>query len=320
MSNRVHQLVAFGLAGTLAGAAACSDLSFPSAPGAPAAGSPFAEARLYVDPSSKAAAQAAAWRASRPADAAAMDVIAAQPIAAWMTSSTPDVRAAAADVVARAHSAGAIPVFAVYNIPRRDCSSAGGSAAEYAAWIRRFAEGLSARSVVVLEPDALAQAGCLALAERQARYASIADAVQVLKGVGAVVYVDAGNARWLAADEIASRLTAAGIAHADGFALNVANYIDNATSIAFGEAVSRAVGGKHFIIDTGRNGRGGAGGDWCNVPGQALGANPTAATGHPLVDAFVWVKPPGESDGTCNGGPAAGTWWAEYALALVRNR
>ena len=41
---------------------------------------------------------------------------------------------------------------------------------------------------------------------------------------------------------------------------------------------------------------------------------PTAQTGDPLVDALLWIKRPGESDGACNGGPPAGTWWPEDAL------
>ena len=36
-----------------------------------------------------------------------------------------------------------------------------------------------------------------------------------------------------------------------------------------------------------------------------------------LADALLWVKAPGESDGSCNGGPSAGTWWTEYALGLA---
>ena len=52
--------------------------------------------------------------------------------------------------------------------------------------------------------------------------------------------------------------------------------------------------------------------------GQALGHAPTTDTGHPLVDAFLWVKVPGQSDGTCNGGPRAGAWWADYALELSK--
>jgi endoglucanase len=34
----------------------------------------------------------------------------------------------------------------------------------------------------------------------------------------------------------------------------------------------------------------------------------------------LWVKPPGESDGYCQGGPAPGEFWLEYALGLVKNR
>ncbi|NUT94690.1 MAG: endoglucanase, partial [Saccharothrix sp.] len=53
-------------------------------------------------------------------------------------------------------------------------------------------------------------------------------------------------------------------------------------------------------------------------PGRGLGARPTADTGIPLVDAFLWVKRPGESDGECQGGPAAGRWWPEQALELAK--
>lgn len=57
----------------------------------------------------------------------------------------------------------------------------------------------------------------------------------------------------------------------------------------------------HAIVDTGRNGVQGlrlAWGDWCNVIGAGFGARPTSSTGDSLTDAFVWVKPGGESDGT----------------------
>ena len=87
--------------------------------------------------------------------------------------------------------------------------------------------------------------------------------------------------------------------------------------MAYGKQLSAAVGGKHFVIDTSRNGLGPAT-TWCNPSGEALGARPNAATGQTRVDAYLWVKRPGESDGTCNGGPAAGTFWADYALGLAQ--
>ena len=57
----------------------------------------------------------------------------------------------------------------------------------------------------------------------------------------------------------------------------------------------------HAIVDTGRNAVTGLRlewGDWCNVDGAGFGARPTSSTSNTLVDAFVWVKPGGESDGT----------------------
>jgi cellulose 1,4-beta-cellobiosidase len=43
-------------------------------------------------------------------------------------------------------------------------------------------------------------------------------------------------------------------------------------------------------------------GGWCNQNGAGIGARPTANTGITGVDAFVWVKPPGESDGVSEAG------------------
>jgi endoglucanase len=99
----------------------------------------------------------------------------------------------------------------------------------------------------------------------------------------------------------------------------------------------------HFVVDTSRNGQGPwqppAGDypdpqDWCNPPDRGLGLRPTADTGHSLVDAYLWVKIPGESDGECTRGlgptgtvdpewgivdPGAGQWFPEMALELAQN-
>lgn len=279
--------------------------------------------RLFVNADSPARRQADAWRSSRPADADMMDRIAQQPVAQWMGNWNHDIRADVARVMSRASGAGMTPVLVAYNIPNRDCGSysAGGSAgaSAYRTWIRDFAAGLSGHSaVVVLEPDAIAGASCLSAAARTERFDLLRDAVKTLKAANAVVYIDAGHARWLSPTEAAARLEDAGIALADGFSLNVSNYLSTEVNAAFGDEVSRRVGGKHYIIDTSRNGIGGTGSEWCNVPGQALGNPPTTHTGRPLADAYLWIKQPGESDGTCGGGPPAGQWWAEYALGLAQ--
>ena len=285
---------------------------------------PLAGARFWVDPYSNAAKQAEAWRLSRPADAAYMDVIASEAQADWFGDWSGDVRAKVAARTSTIVAAGGLPVYVAYNLPVRDCSSYSGGGAvsgdAYRSWIRAFTEGLAGRpAAVVLEPDGLALMDCLSAAQRQERLALLADAVRVLAAGGAWVYLDAGHARWHSAAVIAERLRAAGVADAAGFALNVSNFVGNAESVAYGEAVSALVGGARFVVDSSRNGLGpAADGAWCNPDGRALGTRPTTVTGHALVDAFLWIKLPGESDGTCNGGPSAGAWWADYALGLAK--
>jgi endoglucanase len=94
-----------------------------------------------------------------------------------------------------------------------------------------------------------------------------------------------------------------------------------------------------FVVDTSRNGLGPwdypegvypAHEDWCNPPDRGLGLRPDTTTGVPLVDAYLWIKVPGESDGKCYRGtggpldpargiedPAAGQWFAEQARELI---
>jgi endoglucanase len=288
-----------------------------------AVGNLFSGAKLYVNPASSARRQADAWRRSRPADAALMDKIASQPIAQWVGSWNADIGGDIADAVSRITGQNALPVFVAYNIPGRDCGqySAGGANGSnaYKQWIRDFANGLgNRRAVVILEPDALAGMNCLSRPLQEERINLIHDAVRVLKAKRAAVYIDAGHARWVDPVEMANRLNRAGIAEADGFSLNISNFLGNSVNIAYGTEVSKRVGGKHFIIDTSRNGLNASNaGNWCNPTGQRVGTAPTTHTGNALVDAFLWIKTPGESDGTCGGGPAAGKWWGEYALGLA---
>ena len=71
------------------------------------------------------------------------------------------------------------------------------------------------------------------------------------------------------------------------------------------------------MIDTSRAGGNVAAGQWCNPAGAKIGPYPTADTNHAGLDAYLWIKGVGESDGTCNGGPAAGQFWLSYALSLA---
>lgn len=281
-------------------------------------------ARLYVDPHSPARRHATSWTVSRPDDAELMDLLALQPTATWFGPWEPDITRSVDDVMQSAARAGGVPVLVAQDIPFRDChrysEGEAGSAAEYREWIREFARGIGARrAVVVLEPEGLALISCLSPARRKERFELFREAISVLKAQSdALVYVDAGGPGRVAVGEMADRLILAGLTRADGFALNVGGFAETERTLEYGERISRRTGGTHFVVDTSRNGNGAAPGEWCNPREAAIGELPTTAPSHPLVDAFLWVKTPGESDGTCNGGPPAGQWWPDYALQLVR--
>jgi endoglucanase len=104
----------------------------------------------------------------------------------------------------------------------------------------------------------------------------------------------------------------------------------NAANAWFAANMGTAVPTSHFVVDTSRNGSGPdsmstfasapfnqpasvistlQSGNWCNPPDRGTGLPPaiikSATT--PLLDAWLWVKIPGESDGSCDaaGGPRA---------------
>lgn len=285
-----------------------------------AADNPLAGLRLWVDPDSNAAREAA--NASS-AEYELWHKISDHSVAKWLGGWSGDIETTVRDTVDTAEADGSTMSFVVYNLPNRDCGgySSGGASdqAEYEGWIDGIAAGIGGRAAVaLLEPDGLSMMDCLSSSEADERYAMLAYATATLGAAGAFVYIDAGHSAWHSADTMASRLVGAGIADADGFALNTSNYESTDDLVAYGEAVSAGAGGAHFVGDTSRNGLGPTSShEWCNPPGRALGLPPSTDTGHPLADALLWVKAPGESDGTCNGGPSAGEWWPEYAIGLA---
>ncbi|MBB2913610.1 endoglucanase [Streptosporangium becharense] len=296
--------------------------------------SPPSKARdFYVDPDGAAAQEVRRLEAAgRTEEAGLIRKIADRPNAIWIGD--PDPHGRVADITSKARQAGRVPVLVAYHIPNRDCGqfSAGGaaSAAEYRSWIARFAEGIGDRHAwVVVEPDALAHIldNCTHGGQAGERLDLLRNAVETLKKQpNARVYVDAGNAGWIKnPDDWIEPMRRAGVPQADGFAFNVSNFFTVEESVAVAERLSKGLGGVRYVIDTSRNGNGparGAQGDdaWCNPKGRALGTTPTTETGLDRVDAFLWVKRPGESDGECHRGePKAGDWFPEYALELARN-
>ncbi len=279
---------------------------------------PSTTSGLYVDPTTQAYR---AWQTASGTDRALLEKIALTPQAYWVGNwaDPAHARAEVADYTGRAVAAGKTPMLVVYAIPGRDCGSYSGGGVEqsaYAAWIDTVASGIQGKPYVVLEPDALAQLGdCSGQGDRVGflRYAAKALTLR-----GARVYIDAGHSSWLPVSTAVSRLNQVGFEYAVGFALNTSNYQTTAASKAYGQQISQQLGGKTFVVDTSRNGNG-SNGEWCNPRGRALGDRPTLVNDGSGLDALLWVKLPGESDGTCNGGPAAGAWFQDIALELARN-
>jgi endoglucanase len=103
----------------------------------------------------------------------------------------------------------------------------------------------------------------------------------------------------------------------------------------YAQNMGNAVATTRFVVDTSRNGDGPdnmqkyasapydqpasvistlAAGNWCNPPGSGLGLRPTAKTGVPLLDAYLWVKTPGQSDGQCDSAGGVRAWnYTDYS-------
>ncbi|KUL21876.1 glycoside hydrolase family 6 protein [Streptomyces regalis] len=286
-------------------------------------------ARLYRHPDSQVLEWVSA-NAGDPRHAVIESRIAAQPAAVWFADFTPDaVTARVRAVTSGGSTLGRVPVVVPYAIPDRDCGghSEGGAPDldAYDAWIDRFAAGLGSGDVIViLEPDSIAQSECLSAGERADRFASLARAGRAFKAANpkARVYYDAGHSGWHPPAKQAGWLRQAGAASAassDGIFSNVSNFHATTDEIAYDRRVLDALGGPASlgaVIDTSRNGAGApADGEWCDPAGRKLGRTPTLSTGEARIDAYLWVKLPGESDG-CKGSP--GTFTASYAYELAR--
>ncbi|SFE78592.1 endoglucanase [Flavimobilis marinus] len=298
---------------------------FSRAPGTALLDAPL-DVRLDVSPDTAAARAVQDASSLSRQDRALLRRISTRPTALWVSGPPESAERIVDEMVQGATARRATATLVAYNVPGRDCGSHSASpqdldAAGYRAWIDAFVAGLGThRAVVVLEPDALAQLDCLAPDRRAERITLLRYGIERIAAQGSWVYVDAGHSGWHGATEMADRLEAAGVAQAAGFSLNVSNFRSTDDQVRYGSEISAALGtSTHFVVDTSRNGRPSDDGEWCNPPGRGLGRTPTVETDHPLVDAYLWIKHPGKSDGPCNGGPPAGQWWPEYALMLARN-
>ncbi|ONI82083.1 endoglucanase [Saccharothrix sp. ALI-22-I] len=279
---------------------------------------------FYVDPNSNPAV----WVREHPTDGRMPDIrasISTKPMARWFGSWSGDIGSAVGGYVGAADAADKLPVLVAYNIPGRDAcgghsGGGAGSPEAYRTWISNFAGAIGTRpAVVVIEPDSLADFNCMTPEAVTARNAMIRYATEQFRdrAPNTWAYLDAGNARWVAANTMASRLNAAGVQNVRGFAINVSNYHTTAETVTYGNAVNGSLPGysKTFVIDTSRNGNG-SNGEWCNPGQRKLGT--TAQTGGG-AEMLLWVKVPGDSDGNCGTAPntPAGQFDPEIAFRLV---
>jgi cellulose 1,4-beta-cellobiosidase len=224
---------------------------------------------------------------------------------------------------------------------------------------------------VILEPDSLGNlATNMALPmcqeARSAYKNGVVYAIKKFALPNVSVYLDAAHSGWLGWDDNRTKIAkifknvlkdAGGPQMIRGFALNTANYThlsnrDGAVleptnpcpnELTYAKTLSKTLemyGFKNhgYIIDTSRNGKGNiraAWGSWCNVHGAGLGERPRAEP-EPGIDAYFWIKPPGDSDGVSDpsqprydpmcggpdaakGAPQAGVWFESYFMDLVHN-
>lgn len=306
--------------------AAALALTALSSPAAADDGNPLEKTDgFYADPDSNAAA----WVRDHPGDTLAGPIrtsIANRPGARWFGNWSGDVRAAVDGYTYAADVADKLPVLVAYNIPGRDCGGAStggaGSPQAYRDWISAFASGIGGKpAIVIIEPDALAQLDCLTSTARQDRLDLLKYAATQFaqKAPNTWAYLDGGNAAWIPAATMASRLTAVGVQSVHGFALNVSNFSTTAESTTYGKAVDAALGyAAPFVVDSSRNGNGhGTDTEWCNPPKRKLGAVSQLGGGPEMQ---LWIKAPGDSDGSCGYGTGipAGTFSPVLAEHLIK--
>jgi endoglucanase len=300
-------------------------------PVAPTNGDPLSGARFYIDHHSKP------WNAMD-AGNPGLRPIAEQPYTArfgWFSHPNPGEAVNRYLVTAATFAPGTVPMLATYTLVDSHCghwTPTAADQADYHNFITSFAQGIgSFRAVLFLEEDSLITTPCLTAQGVSIRMNELRDAINVLTAdcPHLVIYLDGGAADALPARVTANLLERAGVSQVQGFFLNSTHFDWTSNEIRYGEAISRMTGGKHFVVNTGFNGRGPLappdrarqGNEvLCNPTGRGLGPKPTANTGYLNVDAFAWTTDPGESFGPCGAGaPPLGDYWPAYGMMLIRN-
>ena len=308
----------------------------------PSGGNVLAGTTFYVDPQNPAAIAEADARRSHPEWVPLLNDIATEPGAHrfYMWNMTGSISGQVAHYLegTQLQEPNTTVMLSTYSLVHDHCGYTATPDMEtrYDNFISQVAQGIgNYHAVFFLELDSLITAPCLTHAQLAIRDAELRYAISALEAdPHVVVYLDGGAADAIPAGIMAGLLRGAGVAQAQGFFLNSTHFDWTTTELHYGQEISRMLGGAHFVINTGENGRGPlvpanrvkTGNEvLCNPAGRGLGplslqndvAQQTAYAGD---DGLLWFSNPGGSGGQCvPGAPPTGAYWPEYAAMLARN-
>ena len=198
--------------------------------------------------------------------------------------------------------------------------------------VNAMARAIGRRPVALfLELDAVGSSSCMAAHGALPAWESLIryEALKFESLPHTAVYIEGGYSDSNNAGYAARALNNMGIRRIQGFFTNDTHMQWTANELRYARAISARTGGAHFVINTSSNGRGpllnphprteGVE-DLCNPPGRGLGIPDTTTPGlDKHLDALLWVVPPGNSSGSCNGGTPSGTFWVTRAEQLAAN-
>lgn len=278
---------------------------------------------------------------------AMLDVVMNNTVAVWYTDrgDANGTLSAVQDALKECNTKYRVPIV-VYGLPNKDCegefSNSGNNkdSSDYESFLNRLTEVVGTRNVLyVVEPDALGLLSEGKCGSANGYLKNLQSAVKILSvNYNALVYLDLAS--WaLSTPEMTNYIAAVlkGIAsygNVRGITLNTSNYratdllVEDCTGVntAYKAAKTPANSAKDgsvptdikCIFDTSRNWNGaGDKEEWCNYKGAGIGLPPSRNVSNAdIVEYYIWIKPPGESDGECTGrtkdameGPAAGSFF-----------
>ncbi|KAJ0401293.1 hypothetical protein P43SY_001824 [Pythium insidiosum] len=303
--------------------------------------------------SQKAMPICSAWKAASYEDAKKsypdlanqLNVVAKQGVVPWYTDNSPKASLESMlSLLSKECGAETKIPMVVYGIPNKDCEAGYSNSGfnknwdDYKAFIDRLAKTFPTQNMIyIVEPDAVgltANGGC-GIEKEYPKYLKYA--LETLSAnSNAELFLDVGF--WTLqsddkAEKVAKALSSVSPANGKsvkGIALNTSNYQKTEEMLKLCDSFARTSGKPELqcIIDTSRNYKGPTKkNEWCNAKNTGIGQPPTMETGNRRAAYFLWVKPPGESDGKCDAqtsgesmvGPDAGKFFKDHFAQLWEN-